>query len=123
MGEQAWPPEPREAEALANALCEVFGAGYFEPFLALIQAKSSQDCERFLRRAGASLDIDEKRTLFLGRDADTDAAQSTWTFRPNLGQRSGSASKNSPLYSLVPEPSNLPRSMLGDHPSFLRPAC
>ncbi|MBE9610952.1 sacsin N-terminal ATP-binding-like domain-containing protein [Chitinilyticum piscinae] len=64
-GEHSWPPEPREAEALANALCEVFGAGYFEPFLALIQARTPEDRERLLRRAGAPLDVEERRTLFL----------------------------------------------------------
>ncbi|MBX7134415.1 MAG: hypothetical protein K1X67_17220 [Fimbriimonadaceae bacterium] len=67
-GEQSWPPEPREAEALANALCEVFSAGYFEPFLALIQAKTPEDRERLLRRAGAPLDVDERRALFLNNE-------------------------------------------------------
>lgn len=69
-GEQAWPPSPLEAEALANALCEVFGAGYFEPFLALIQARAPEDRERLLRRAGAPLDIEERRTLFLSSDEE-----------------------------------------------------
>ena len=69
-GEQPWPPEPREAEALANALCEVFGAGYFEPFLALIQARAPEDRERLLRRAGAPLDVEERRTLFLSSDEE-----------------------------------------------------
>lgn len=67
-GELPWPPEPREAEALSNALCEVFGAGYFEPFLALIQAKAPEDRERLLRRAGAPLDIEERRALFQSGD-------------------------------------------------------
>jgi hypothetical protein len=65
-GELAWPPLPREAEALANALCDVLGPGYFEPFLALIQARTLEDCERLLRRAGAATDIDERLALFLG---------------------------------------------------------
>lgn len=69
-GESAWPPNPLEAEALANALCDVFGAGYFEPFLALIQARAPEDCERLLRRAGAPLELDEKRALFWGSDAE-----------------------------------------------------
>lgn len=67
-GERPWPAEPREAEALANALCEVFGAGYFEPFLALIQARTPEDRVRLLRRAGASLDVEERQTLFLNCD-------------------------------------------------------
>lgn len=67
-GEHSWPPEPREAEALANALCEVFGAGYFEPFLALIQARSPEDRERLLRRAGAPLDLEEILTVFSSDD-------------------------------------------------------
>lgn len=67
-GEQPWPPEPREAEALANALCDVFGAGYFEPFFALVQAKSPKDRERLLRRTGAPMEIDERRVLFFGGD-------------------------------------------------------
>lgn len=64
-GERSWPPDPSEAEALANALCEVFGAGYFEPFLALVQARTPADRERLLRRAGAPLDVDERRAIFL----------------------------------------------------------
>jgi hypothetical protein len=67
-GERPWPPEIQEAEALANALCDVFDSRYFEPFLALIQAKAPEDWERLLRRAGAPLDIEEKRALFLGDD-------------------------------------------------------
>jgi hypothetical protein len=69
-GELPWPPESREAEALAGALCDVFGPGYFEPFLAMIQAKTTEMCERFLRRAGAPLDIDDRRGMFLGEDSD-----------------------------------------------------
>jgi hypothetical protein len=64
-GERFWPPDPHEAEALANALCEVFGAGYFEPFLALVQARTPAGRERLLRRAGAPLDVDERRAIFL----------------------------------------------------------
>lgn len=67
-GEQFWPPGPQEAEALANALCEVFGAGYFESFLAFIQARATVDCKRLLQRAGAPLDIEERQALFLSED-------------------------------------------------------
>ena len=38
-GERAWPPDPGEAETLASALCDVFGSGYFESFLTLVQAR------------------------------------------------------------------------------------
>lgn len=63
-GENPWPPDQREAETLAGALCDVLGAGYFESFLALIQTESTARRERILRRAGAPLDVDEKRALF-----------------------------------------------------------
>lgn len=66
-GEHSWPPDSREAEALANALCDVFDARYFESFLALLQAATDNDRERLLRRAGAPLDLDERR-LLLGSD-------------------------------------------------------
>jgi len=71
-GENSWPPDTREAEALASALCDVFGSGYFEPFLALVQAKTSDMRERILRRAGAPVDIEEQRKLFLTVDSDRD---------------------------------------------------
>jgi hypothetical protein len=70
-GELSWPPNPREAEAIASTLCDVFGSGYFEPFLALFQAKTTDMCERLLRRAGAPLDIDDRRMLFLAGDLDS----------------------------------------------------
>lgn len=70
-GEHPWPPTEDEAEALATALCEILGAGYFESFLALIQAGSAGARERLLRRAGAPLDVDEKRALLQG-DAPVD---------------------------------------------------
>jgi len=68
-GEHPWPPAEDEAEALATALCEVLGAGYFESFLALIQAGSAGARERLLRRAGAPRDVDEKRALLQQGDA------------------------------------------------------
>lgn len=67
-GDNPWPPDSREAEALANALCDVFDVRYFEPFLALIQAATVNDRERLLRRAGAPLDIDERRFLLGSED-------------------------------------------------------
>lgn len=72
-GDHPWPPDSRQAEALANALCDVFGAGYFEPFLALIQARTPEAWERLLRRAGAPVEIDEKRNLFLDGDVEASA--------------------------------------------------
>lgn len=74
-GESPWPPSPRDAEALANALCDVFGAGYFEPFLALVQAKTPQDRERLLRRAGAHLDVEEKRALLSGSEKEVEPSE------------------------------------------------
>jgi hypothetical protein len=71
-GERPWPPDTGEAEALASTLCEVFGSGYFEPFRALVQAKTADMRERLLRRAGAPLDIKERRALFLASDSDVD---------------------------------------------------
>ncbi len=65
-GEHPWPPAEEEAEALATGLCEILGAGYFESFLALIQAGSARARERLLRRAGAPWDVDEKRALLEG---------------------------------------------------------
>jgi hypothetical protein len=72
-GESPWPPDPDEAETLADALCQVFGSGYFESILALIQAKSPDDRERLLRRAGAPSDLDERNAFFLGGDSDVNA--------------------------------------------------
>ena len=74
-GESPWPPDPREAETLADAICDVFGSGYFESILALIQAKSPEDRERLLRRAGAPIDLDERKVLFFGGDADGDVGE------------------------------------------------
>ncbi|MFO0568027.1 MAG: DUF3883 domain-containing protein [Polyangiaceae bacterium] len=77
-GEHAWPPGQHEAETLAGALCDVLGAGYFESFIALLQSESPTLRERILRRAGAPVDVEDKRALFQAagegdgfRDADT----------------------------------------------------
>lgn len=67
-GENPWPPDQHEAETLASALCDVLGAGYFESFIALLQSESTALRERILRRAGAPLDIDEKKALFQAID-------------------------------------------------------
>ncbi len=64
--EHPWPPTEAKAEALASALCEVLGAGYFESFLALIQARSKTARDRLLQRAGAPRDVDEMRVLLQG---------------------------------------------------------
>ncbi|MSP74387.1 MAG: DUF3883 domain-containing protein [Myxococcales bacterium] len=63
-GENPWPPDQREAETLAGALCDVLGAGYFESFIALLQSESPALRLRILRRAGAPLDVEDKRVLF-----------------------------------------------------------
>lgn len=71
-GEHPWPPDDRDAEALAGAFCEILGSGYFESFLALAKAGSSTARERLLKRAGALLDIEEKKSLFHARAATPD---------------------------------------------------
>lgn len=35
-GENPWPPDPSEAEALATGITDLLGVGYFEPLLALL---------------------------------------------------------------------------------------
>jgi hypothetical protein len=67
-GDNPWPPVQAEAERLAGALCDVLGAGYFESFIALLQSESTVVRERILRRAGALMDVDEKRALFQAHD-------------------------------------------------------
>jgi len=54
-------------------LCEVFGSGYFEPFLALVQAKTPDMYERLLRRAGAPLDIEDRRVVYAASESDNHA--------------------------------------------------
>ena len=71
--ESTWPPTTLEAEALAGMLCEVFGSGYFEPFLALVQAKTPDMYERLLRRAGAPLDIEDRRIIYAAGESDNHA--------------------------------------------------
>ena len=57
-GENPWPPIPEDAENLATALCEIYGASYFEPFLALITSTSNHARKKLLKRAGAFLELD-----------------------------------------------------------------
>lgn len=85
-GESPWPPDPGEAETLADAICDVFGSRYFESILALIHAKSPEDRERLLRRAGAPIDLDERRALFLGVDSDVEVG--TYPHEPSFEPRS-----------------------------------
>lgn len=68
-GETVEPSEPRHAEALATACCDVLGIGYFESFLALIQARTDEERDRLLRRAGAPRDVAEKRALLFEEDS------------------------------------------------------
>ena len=68
--ESTWPPTTLEAEALAGMLCEVFGSSYFEPFLALVQATTPDMYERLLRRAGAPLDIEDRRVVYAASESD-----------------------------------------------------
>jgi len=72
--ESIWPPTTLEAEALAGILCEVFGSSYFEPFLALVQANTPDMYERILRRAGAPLDIEDRRMVYAAGDSESHTA-------------------------------------------------
>jgi hypothetical protein len=58
-GEAGWPPTPRDAEALAGGLADVFQTSMFEPFLALINASSHEARVRLLRLAGAPTNLDD----------------------------------------------------------------
>jgi hypothetical protein len=55
-------------------LCEVFGSSYFEPFLALVQANTPDMYERLLRRAGAPLDIEDRRMVYAAGDSESHIA-------------------------------------------------
>jgi hypothetical protein len=57
-GENGWPPSEDDAEALATALAEAFGAGHFEAFLALIHAPNEAARRRLLALAGTSADVE-----------------------------------------------------------------
>ncbi|MHB9129924.1 MAG: sacsin N-terminal ATP-binding-like domain-containing protein [Armatimonadota bacterium] len=72
-GETAVPCDPRYAEALAVAFCDVLGINYFESFLALIQARTNDERDRLLRRAGAPRDIAERRAMLFGDVQVSDA--------------------------------------------------
>jgi hypothetical protein len=117
-GEHSWPPSPSEAEALASALCEVLGTGYFESFLALIQARTLSDCERLLHRAGAPIDIDERRELFLKDNAPplVDATELTIPDEPRTtidsGTKEQSATFPSELSNLKRVPIFMPEQIL-----------
>jgi len=89
-GENPWPPTEDEAEALATALCEILGAGYFEPFLALIKAGSPEARERLLRRAGAPRDVEEKRAMLLGEIIDDE---------PSVDNTAGDVKTAAPIVS------------------------
>lgn len=74
-GENPWPPDPSEAEALATAITEVLEVGYFEPLLALLTAEPAGRV-RLLHLAGASGNLDAARDALrqfeLARDAPLD---------------------------------------------------
>jgi hypothetical protein len=101
-GERAWPPDLQDTEALANALCEVFGARYFEPFLALIQTRNTEDRDRLLRRAGVAPDIEDKKLLFLGADSDVE---------PPNGDTNAPIE---PKTTIAPAAQDVPANVLGD---------
>jgi hypothetical protein len=59
-GENPWPPDPGEAEALATAITDLLEVGYFEPLLALLTAET-EGRGRLLQLAGASSNLDGAR--------------------------------------------------------------
>jgi hypothetical protein len=59
-GDNPWPPDPSEAEALATAITEVLEVGYFEPLLALLTAEPDGR-GRLLHLAGASGNLEAAR--------------------------------------------------------------
>jgi hypothetical protein len=62
-GNAGWPPASREADALASLMVDLFGAGAFEAFLALIRAETPDARMRLLHLAGAPTDIDHFRNV------------------------------------------------------------
>lgn len=58
-GPCGWPPTPEDAERLADALCQLYGPNWYEPFLALVQCADDAARLRVLRRAGAPTDLAE----------------------------------------------------------------
>lgn len=67
-GDNPWPPDPSEAEALATAITEVLDVGYFEPLLALLTAEP-EGRGRLLHLAGASGNLDAARDALQQSDA------------------------------------------------------
>jgi hypothetical protein len=59
-GENPWPPDPSEAEALATGITDLLGVGYLEPLLALLTAEPSGRA-RLLHLAGASGNLNPAR--------------------------------------------------------------
>ncbi len=60
-GSHPWPSSPEEEERLAEAICQVFGTNWYEPFLAIVHATDKESRLRILLRAGAPTDLDEFR--------------------------------------------------------------
>ncbi|MCB1001748.1 MAG: DUF3883 domain-containing protein [Acidimicrobiales bacterium] len=70
-GENPWPPDPSEAEALATAITELLEVGYFEPLLALLTAEPSGR-DRLLHLAGASGNLESARQALNPGEATAD---------------------------------------------------
>jgi hypothetical protein len=66
-GENPWPPDPSEAEALATGIADLLGVGYFEPLLALLTADPSGRA-RLLHLAGASGNLDPARVAITDQE-------------------------------------------------------
>ena len=82
-GDHPWPPTRREAEALASSLTDLFKANFFESFLALTGAESTQSRLRVLHLAGASTDLLEAREALAEVD-ETGSTSDTTAGLPEL---------------------------------------
>jgi hypothetical protein len=75
-GSTPWPPTaPEEAEALATALSDLLGAGYFEAFLALVNSRSHESRLRLLHLAGAPTDLEAVREALMGLHPGPDESE------------------------------------------------
>lgn len=85
-GENAWPPDPSEAEALATGITDLLGVGYFEPLLALLTAEPSGRA-RLLHLAGASGNLDPARdAISVGEPPATQSPQDPALPPPTEGE-------------------------------------
>ena len=75
--EQAWPPEPPTADALAAGLCSALGVNAYESFLALLQAESPARRKALLLRAGAPDDLDKAKARLEPSSRESEDSRNT----------------------------------------------